>query len=97
VSLQRENCIHRFDAGFFPKICENRDGIIVTRSSPLISVVTRKGPGEYRILGDPSEEAAEYLARSPHRAHLMRLTLELGWDDDIGKLLSCSETLHGRS
>jgi hypothetical protein len=29
VSLQRENCVHRFDSGFIPKICEDRDGIIV--------------------------------------------------------------------
>jgi hypothetical protein len=27
------------------------------------------------------DEAAEYLARSPHWAHLMRLTLKMGWQD----------------
>ena len=34
-------------------------------------------------------EVAEYLARSPHWAHLMRLTLKLGWHDvyrALGKL-----------
>ena len=34
-------------------------------------------------------EVAEYLARSPHWAHLMRLTLKLGWYDvhrALGKL-----------
>ena len=28
-----------------------------------------------------ADEVAEYLARSPHGAHLMRLTLEMGWKD----------------
>jgi hypothetical protein len=86
-------CIHRFDTGFVPEITKDRRAIIVTRNSPLISVVTRKRPGEYRICfgsfigGGGGErqataaEAAEYLGRSPHRSHLLRLTLELGWDD----------------
>jgi hypothetical protein len=36
-----------------------------------------------------ADEAAEYLSWSPHWAHLMRLTLELGWHDvhrTLGKL-----------
>ena len=64
----------------------------MTRSSPLISAVSRKGPGEYYICGGSfiggggsteatAEEAAEYLSWSPHWAHLMRLTLEMGWHD----------------
>jgi hypothetical protein len=28
-----------------------------------------------------ADEVAEYLARSPHWAHLMQLTLEMGWKD----------------
>ena len=57
-------------------------------------------PGEYRIWGGSFiggggsteatvDEAAEYLVRSPHWAHLMRLTLEMGWHDvhrALGKL-----------
>jgi hypothetical protein len=86
-------CPHRFDNGFVPEITKDRSAIIVTRNSPLISVVTRKRPGEYRIcfgsfIGGGGGEreasadgAAEYLGRSPHRAHLLRLTLELGWHD----------------
>ena len=83
-----------------PKICKDRDGIIVTRCSPLISAVSRTRPGEYRIWGGSfiggggsteatAEEAAEYLSWSPHWAHLMRLTLEMGWHDvhrALGKL-----------
>jgi hypothetical protein len=86
------DCLHSFHNGFVPQITEDRSAIIVTRNSPLISAVSRTGPGEYRICGGSfiggggsreatADEAAEYLARSPHRAHLMRLTLELGWDD----------------
>jgi hypothetical protein len=41
MSLQREDCIHPFDTGFIPKISDDRDAIIVTHSSPLISAVTR--------------------------------------------------------
>jgi hypothetical protein len=41
VSLQREHCIHPFDRGFIPKVCQDRDTIIVTRRSPLISAVSR--------------------------------------------------------
>jgi hypothetical protein len=93
VSLQREHCIHPFDRGFIPKVCQDRDTIIVTRRSPLISAVSRTGrPGEYRIWGGSfiggggsteatAEEAAEYLSWSSHWAHLMRLTKELGWED----------------
>ena len=94
------DCIHRFDTGFVPEIATDRSAIIVTRNSPLISAVSRTRPGEYRIWGGSFiggggsseatvEEAAEYLGRSPHRAHLLRLTLELGWDDVhrvLGKL-----------
>jgi hypothetical protein len=94
-------CPHRFDNGFVPEITKDRSGIIATRNSPLISVVARKRPGAYRICfgsfiggggGEreaTAEEAAEYLGRSPHRAHLMQLTLELGWLDvhrALGKL-----------
>ena len=94
------SCPHRFDAGFVPTAKPDRDAIIVTRNSPLISAVSRKRPGEYLIWGGSFiggggcreatvDEAAEYLARSPHWAHLMRLTLEMGWHDvhrALGKL-----------
>jgi hypothetical protein len=92
MSLLREDCIHPFDTGFIPKISDDRDAIIVTHSSPLISAVSRVRVGEYRIWGGSfiggggsteatAEEAAEYLSWSPHWAHLMRLTLEMGWHD----------------
>jgi hypothetical protein len=51
MSLQREDCIHPFDTGFIPKISDDRDAIIVTRDSPLISAVSRKRPGECLIWG----------------------------------------------
>jgi hypothetical protein len=77
---------------FIPEANREDDHIIVTRNSPLISAVRSKRPGEYWICGGSfiggggsreatADEVAEYLARSPHRAHLMRLTLELGWKD----------------
>ena len=77
---------------FVPTANRAGDYIIVTRYSPLISAVSRKGPGEYRIWGDSfiggggcreatADEAAEYLSWSPHWSHLMRLTLEMGWPD----------------
>jgi hypothetical protein len=86
------SCPHRFDTGFVPTANPDRDAIIVTRNSPLISAVSRKRPGEYLICGGSFiggggsrevsvDEAAEYLARSPHWAHLMRMTLEMGWHD----------------
>ena len=85
-------CPHRFDTGFIPTADYAEDHIIVTRNSPLISAVSRKRPGEYRIWGGSfiggggsreatADEVAEYLARSPHWAHFMRLTLEMGWKD----------------
>jgi hypothetical protein len=85
-------CPHRFDTGFIPTADHADDHIIVTRNSPLISAVSRKRAGEYCIEGGSfigggasceatAKEAAEYLARSPHWAHLMRLTLELEWKD----------------
>jgi hypothetical protein len=40
-------CPHRFDAGFVPTAKPDRDAIIVTRNSPLISAVSRKRSGEY--------------------------------------------------
>ena len=49
MSLKREDRIHAFNTGFIPKICEDRDAIIVTRRSPLISAVSRTPAGEYRI------------------------------------------------
>jgi hypothetical protein len=60
---------------------------------PVIkSPTSRKRPGDYRIWGGSfiggggsreatADEVAEYLARSPHLAHLMRLTLEMRWKD----------------
>ena len=88
-TLSRE-CPHRFDTGFIPTADYADDHIIVTRNSPLISAVSRKRPGEYPISGGSfiggggsreatAYEVAEYLARSPHWAHLMRLTLKMGW------------------
>jgi len=44
-------CPHRFDNGFVPGITKDRSGIIATRNPPLISVVARTRPGEYRIWG----------------------------------------------
>jgi hypothetical protein len=38
-----------------------------------------KGP--YGFAAGVARSAANYLARSPHWAHLMRSTLELGWKD----------------
>jgi hypothetical protein len=83
---------HRFDNGFIPTANPTRDSITVTRNSPLISGVSRKGPGQYRIdMGSfiggggsrqaTAEEAAEYMSQTPHWAVLMRLTKELGWED----------------
>ena len=86
--------------GFVPTANTDRDCIIVTRNFPLISAVSRKRPGKYLIWGGSFigeggcgevtvDKAAEYLARSPHWAHLMRLTLEMAWDDVrrvLGKL-----------
>ena len=73
---------------------------MVIRCSPLISAVSRKGPGENRIWGGSfiggggsreatAAEAAEYLSWSPHWAHLMPADLEMGWQDvhrALGKL-----------
>jgi hypothetical protein len=84
--------LHDFHNGFIPEADLKDDHIIVTRNSPLISAVSRKRPGEYRIWGGSfiggggsreatADDVAEYLARSPHWAHLMRLTLEMGWKD----------------
>jgi hypothetical protein len=92
MKMQREECLHDFHTGFVPTANREDDYIIVTRNSPLISCVSRQRPGQYRIEGGSfigggashdatPEEAAEYLARSPHWAHLMRLTLEMGWED----------------
>ena len=82
-------CPHRFDNGFVPELIKDRSAIIVTRNSPLISVVSRKGPSEYRICfgsfiggGGGSREttadqAAEYLgpesAPGPHIAPHARI------------------------
>ena len=95
-----DTCPHRFDNDFVPTANPQDDSIIVTRNSPLISAVSRKRPGKYLIWGGSFiggggsreasvDEAAEYLARSPHWVRLMRLTLELGWKDvhqALGKL-----------
>jgi hypothetical protein len=91
---------HDFHNGFIPQADRRDDHIIVTRNSPLISAVSRAQPGKYRIWGGSfiggggsseasADQAANFLARSPHWAHLMRLTLELGWKDvheALGKL-----------
>ena len=98
--MATNECLHRFDTGFVPTANNAGDYITVTRNSPLISCVSRKRPGKYRIEGGSfigggashdatPEEAAEYLSRSPHWAHLMRLTLKMGWHDvhrALGKL-----------
>jgi hypothetical protein len=42
---------HRFDTRFIPTGDYSDDHIIVTRNSRLISAVSRKRPGEYRIWG----------------------------------------------
>ena len=87
-TLSRE-CPHRFDTGFIPTADYADDHIIVTRNSPLLSAVSRKRPGEYRISGGSfiggggsreatAYEVAEYLARSPHWAHLNAVDPEVG-------------------
>jgi hypothetical protein len=48
--MQPEDCIHPFGNGFVPETSKDRTGIIVTRSSPLISF-SRTPAGEYRIWG----------------------------------------------
>ena len=96
MKMQREECLHDFHTGFVPTANREDDYIIVTRNSPLISCVSRQLPGQYRIEGGSfigggashdatPEEAAEYLARSPHWAHLMRLTL----GDGLGRRSPC--------
>ena len=40
------SCPRRFDAGFVPTAKPDRDSIIVTRNSPLISAVSRKRSGD---------------------------------------------------
>ena len=95
------SCPHRFDAGFVPTAKPDRDAIIVTRNSPLISAVSRKRSGEYLICGGSFlggggcreatvDEAMEYLARRPHFTHLMQLTLELDGTTRLGKLYNNS-------
>ena len=101
-TLSRE-CPHRFDTGFIPTADYADDRIIVTRNSPLISAVSRKRPGEYRISGGSfiggggsreatAYEVAEYLARSPHWAHLMRLTLKWAGTTCIAPWANYEET-----
>ena len=54
----------------------------------LIALLEKGVPYEEDCTVTPSQ-ADEYLARSPHWAHLMRLTLKLGWHDvnrALGKL-----------
>jgi hypothetical protein len=65
--VRREDCIHPFDNGFVPKISDDREAIIVTRGSPLISVVSRTRAGEYRIWGGLSSVAAVPLRLPPRR------------------------------
>src|SRR5262245_54147316 len=73
---------HDFHDGFVPQADRGEDHIIVTRNSPLISAVSRERPGKYRIWGGSfiggggsseasADQAANFLARSPHWAHLM--------------------------
>jgi hypothetical protein len=90
MSLQREDCIHPFDNGFLPEISKDRTGIIVTRSSPLISAVSRKRPGEYPsgAVLSLAEEAAERPLPTGGRVSGSE-SLELGWLDvhrALGKL-----------
>ena len=47
--MATNQCLHRFDTGFVPTA--NHPYITVTRSSPLISCVSRQRPGRCRILG----------------------------------------------
>ena len=82
--MRANKSLHRFDNGFIPTASPAHDRITVRRNSPLISGVSRKGPGQYRIdMGSfiggggrdaTAEEAAEYMSQSPHWAVLMRLT-----------------------
>ena len=97
--MKREDCIHPFDNGFVPEISKDRSGIIVTCSSPLISAVARKASRRVshwwlffhrrgRIMRR-RRRSCRVSERSLHWAHLMRLTLELGWHDvhrALGKL-----------
>ena len=94
---------HDFHNGFIPDADLKDDHIIVTRNSPLISALSRKRPGEYRIWGGSfiggggsreatADDVADYLARSPHWAHLMRLTLKLGGTMCIAPWANYEET-----
>jgi hypothetical protein len=76
----------RIPACFWRGSCASR------KNSPFISCVSRQRHGQYRIegasfigggAGDDAtpKEVAEYLARGPHWAHLMRFTLAMGWED----------------
>jgi hypothetical protein len=80
------------DTGFAPEVTADRSGIIVTKSSPLISAISRTPSGDYRIWGGSfnggggcteatAQQVAEYLARSPHWSRLIELTKEMGWFD----------------
>ena len=67
MSLLREDCIHPFDTGFIPKISDDRDAIIVTHSSPLISAVSRVRVGEFAFGAVRSLAEAEALKPRPRR------------------------------
>jgi hypothetical protein len=67
MSLLREDCIHPFDTGFIPKISDDRDAIIVTHSSPLISAVSRVRVGEYRITTPEVDDFWGYAITLPTR------------------------------
>jgi hypothetical protein len=70
--MRREDCIRPFDTGFVLQISDDRSAIIVTRCSSLISAVSMKAPGEYRIWGGSfiggggSREATARPTKSPN-------------------------------
>jgi hypothetical protein len=59
--------LHDFHNGFIPEADLKDDHIIVTRNSPLISAVSRKRPGEYRIWVDRLSAEAGVVRRRQTR------------------------------
>jgi hypothetical protein len=66
---------HYRDPQFSPYLSRKQE---TTRGVPDLGGSFIGGGGSREATAD---EVAEYLARSPHWAHLMRLTLEMGWKD----------------
>jgi hypothetical protein len=81
--------------GFILTVDQANDPFIVTQFSAYLSreqETTKRVSYRRRLVASreaTAEEATKYLARSPHWAHLMRMTLEMDWTDVyeyLGKL-----------